>query len=172
MIRPLIRFAADLRRSVPAAALSLALVASATAPGAARADSEDVRRARAALAALGIIAYAIDEANDRDRDRRVVVRPDPPRPHRPVIEPPRAPHVPAGPRAGFLPVECVRANGTPPRDYGTRYDRRIVPIRCLHRSNVRVGTLPRQCRGTAAQTGRGQDVFGFACLRQQGYRFR
>ena len=168
MIAPAARLLADLRRSVPAAALSLSVAVAGLLPAPARADNEDLRRALAALAAIGIIAYAVNESNDRESERRPVCTPQPPRPHRPVIEPPRPPR----PNAGFLPVECVRDNATPPRDFGTRYDRRVVAQPCLRRSNVRIDTLPQQCRGTAYLRGRERPAFGFSCLRQAGYRFR
>ena len=169
MLARLARRAADLRRTVPAAALSLSVAAAAMSPAPARADNDDLRRALAALAALGIIAYAIDERNDRERERERARRPVA------VPEPPRhpAPERPSRPRGpGFLPAACVVENGTRPHEYGTRRDRRVVGERCLRRSNIRIGRLPDACRGTVHIGGRDRPTYGFACLREAGYRFR
>ena len=125
---------------------------SAAAP--ARADSEDLARALAGIAALAIIGKAI---HDRRKDDDVVTR----RTGRgPIIEPRPLPRRVAR-RA--LPAQCLRHAET------DRGPRRVFGARCLERHYRHAHTLPRDC-GRRVWTHRGWRYgYGVRCLRNRGY---
>lgn len=100
----------------------------------------------AALIALGVIASALDDDDDRAerRDRRPTTA------HR---------------RAGIdIPRACVR---------NARQGPRIVLGRCLRERGIRhVRVLPDRCRRQAPRHVAGRFVYRVPCLRHAGYRFR
>ncbi|PRY92806.1 hypothetical protein BCF33_1660 [Hasllibacter halocynthiae] len=163
MIRTLSRWLQAPVRAIPAAALSLSVMAAASAPTPASADRKDIARALAILATVGAIAYAVENAQEDD-GRTLRSLPSPTRP-------------PSGlrsraARSEVLPVSCILANGTHPAAFGTRRDRRVVAEGCLHRARIRLESLPEPCKGEVPVGGRDRPVFGFACLRDAGFRFR
>lgn len=131
-----------------------------TVPSQARADTDDVAKAVAALIALGLIAKAIDDNNDRKRARKT--QPE-------VIT--RAPKPHHGNRYGHrrsakeIPWRCVFNLETAERGY-----RNVVGPRCLRRHAPQV-VLPQACRVTAYTRHGWRPAYGRGCLKRRGYTF-
>ncbi len=153
-------------------ALSLAL---APLPAAAAPDGEDVLKALAGLAVLGIIA---NEINDRDRKRKA--RAQSSRVYDPYrsIEGHRSPRVIEGDirrsgrdhghkhgvRRARLPDQCLRIVET------SRGDRLVYGQRCLSRNYVHARHLPDRCRVTVRTQNRIRPAYGARCLARDGWR--
>lgn len=122
-------------------------------PTAARAN-DHLGKLLVGVVALGIIAAAIDDANDKKRQksqRRVKKNKDHGRINR------RAERF-------VIPSRCVR-------DFRTADGvRRAVGERCVTRNAPRV-SLPSQCRRTLWTDVGIRDVFGRRCLQRNGYVF-
>ena len=142
----------------------------------AQADGDDLARAILGIAAVGIIAKAIDDRNDRRRKNastvgasrlgsveqnsrfggRIIdgrIRP---------YEPESA-HTKRGFKKQPLPQRCLRVVET------ARGDRLAYGARCLNQNFRFASRLPDQCE-TAVRTNRGfRTVFGARCLRRDGW---
>ena len=146
-----------LRKTLIATALSgaLAFTGSAT-PAVAAPDGEDVAKILLGLAAVGIIANALQ--NERERENAAARRrydPAPPRDHGR-----------RGGRGGHwreLPARCEFAVRT------RRGWTEVFGRHCLEREGVRVNRLPDQCE-FRIRTDRGRrTVYGSECLEDYGY---
>lgn len=153
-------------------AAAVAVTGLAAAP--ARADEKDFARALAGIAALAIIAKALDEKSDRDRARR-----DDAYRQRETI--PRDNHVGRGYGYGH------RDDRLHPRPLPDRVSRKTLPGQCLFSVNTRKGEryvfgkrclnhsyahahqLPRSCETRLRGEGKGRDVYSAGCLREHGY---
>lgn len=141
------------------AGVSILLTGFAAAP--ARADSDDVGRALAAIVGLAIVGAAIKDARD-DRKAKPVVR------HKQngwqgrYIE---AQPLPKRVNRKLLPQRCFRTfsnrrgNAVPAFGY-----------RCLSNNYPFINSLPRQCLREAYGQRGVRTVFGARCLRKQGYQ--
>ena len=129
----------------------------------ARADSDDLAKALAGIAALAIVGKII---HDRNEDKRAVTRHNvykPPhhvqRPH-PVKPRPLPPQV----SRRLLPEQCLR------RAEGRHGITRVFGARCLERNYRHVASLPNHC-SEQVWTKRGwRWGYNAHCLRQNGYR--
>ena len=129
----------------------------------ARADANDAAKIIAGIAALALIAKAIDDRNDRKaaRQQHYTHRPQPQHHHQPGLKPRPLPHQAARPG---LPDHCLFTANT------AHGPARVFGARCLQRNYVQANTLPQAC-AQQAWTDRGQRwVYNAACLRNQGYR--
>ncbi|MEM7752040.1 MAG: hypothetical protein AAF230_01435 [Pseudomonadota bacterium] len=151
-------------------ALSLAL----TPMSAAAADRDDVAKALAGLAVLGIIAAA---ANDRDnnRNQRVVTQSITNRqfgtiggnPQRRVI---RGEIIRPGhsnkrqARRAALPDQCLRIIRT------SRGNRAVYGARCLSNNFAQLNRLPRACKAQVRTNNRIRQVYTARCLRRDGWQ--
>lgn len=149
------------RRKLTAALAALAMVgATVTSAPAKAADGEDLARALAAIAALAIIAKAIDDKNDRP-----AYQPPAPPPHVPPYRPPyHHPH-PKPPHHDIrvLPGSCRVAVVDPDRRREVYYlgD-------CLQRAGLY--NLPRACASEVRMNGKRSLVYRDRCLFDRGYR--
>jgi len=132
---------------VAAAATALGLLAGTAIP--ARADNDDLAKALAALAIVGIIAH---QAN-KNRNRPPVYQPYDPYPQ-PQPQPSRAPRVPAA-----CAIEITGNTGT-----ATVYGER-----CL-RSEGFDWRLPQHCARSARIYGQNDRIYSDQCLRDAGFR--
>lgn len=150
-------------------------------PVPARADGEDIAKAIAGIAAVAIIAKAIDDRKDRKSAETTVssttragrfgsIEQDYPYDGRRIIEGTVRPYDDRhGPKAGRgykklpLPESCLRWVDT------GRGDRLAYESRCLDRRYKFASKLPEQCE-TAVRTSRGfREVYGARCLRRDGW---
>lgn len=132
---------------VAAAATALGLLAGTAIP--ARADGDDLAKALAALAIVGIIAQ---QAN-RNRNRPPVYQPYDPYPQ-PQPQPTRAPRVPA-----TCAIEITGNSGTAT----------VFGERCL-RDQGFDWRLPRHCARSARIYGQDDRIYSDQCLRDAGFR--
>ncbi|MXQ08079.1 hypothetical protein GQ651_09510 [Alphaproteobacteria bacterium GH1-50] len=143
-------------------------------PAPASADAEDVARALVGIAAVGIIAKAIDDRKDRREEQtkaaeRHQFRLGPVEQTGRHIEGRIRPYdQPRGKKLGVkkrpLPQECLRWVET------ARGDRLAYGARCLNRNYRHVRHLPDQCH-TLVRTPRGlREVYGARCLEREGWR--
>ena len=123
------------------AAASIMITGFAAAP--ARADSDDTKRALAALLGIAIIGAAIHDAN-KDNDYHA---------HRKQAYPRHRPHAQPGHRPHAQPRHWPHVQ---PRPLPKRVDRKILPSQCLRTIKARGGQKSRE--------------FGLRCLREN-YRF-
>lgn len=136
-------------------AMTVAITGFAAAP--ARADTDDLAKALAGIAALAIIGKAINDRNDRDhvthnqhiyRPHTLHPKPLPQRVHRYA-----------------LPERCIRQLET-----HRGQTRKVFGARCLERHYRHANRLPRNC-ARQIETHRGwRWVYGARCLRENGYR--
>ena len=160
-------------RNTVAAALSFAVL---VLPAPVSADAEDVARVLVGIAAVGIIAKAIDDRKDRDAARaekevadRHQFRLGPIEQTSRRIEGRIRPYAQAparklGVKKRHLPRACLRWVET------ARGDRLAYGARCLDRTYRHARHLPDQCH-TLVQTPRGlHEVYGARCLEREGWR--
>lgn len=131
---------------VAAAATALGLLAGTAIP--ARADNDDLAKALAALAIVGIIAH---QAN-KNRNRPPVYQPQDP--YRPQPQPTRAPRVPA-----TCAIEITGNAGT-----ATVYGES-----CLREQGF-TWRLPQYCARSARIYGQNDRIYSDQCLRDAGFR--
>lgn len=157
-------------------ALVLAAAVAVTGLGAApaQANDRDLARFLAGLAAVGIVAAAINDKQRRDdRARGHVTRQQPYYP--PVVHaPPRhqgyqnhvAPRpLPQKARAAILPSQCLLTVSD------RRGARNVYGANCLQNSNISTARLPDRCALTVVgQQGRGRTAYDAGCLADYGYR--
>ncbi|TNF64746.1 MAG: hypothetical protein EP307_01840 [Rhodobacteraceae bacterium] len=143
-------------------AATIAITGFAAAP--ARADGDDVARALAGIAALALIARAIDKRNDE----RAVARqqhhfqPHKPQYHAPAPIKPRP--LPPQVSRKLLPEQCLRTFDGP---HGQTH---AFGARCLSRNYTFAESLPRQCAEQVwTRQGTGW-AYNARCLRRQGYQ--
>ncbi len=129
---------------VAAAATALGLLAGTAIP--ARADNDDLAKALAAIAIVGIIAH---QAN-KNRNRGSVHQPHQP----PLPQPTRAPRVPS-----TCAIEISGNSGT-----ATVYGER-----CLREEGFDY-RLPKYCARTARIYGQNDRIYSDRCLRDAGFR--
>lgn len=157
------------RRKLTAAIAALAMIgATVTSAPARAAEGDDLARALAAIAALAIIAKAIDDRDDRPAYRPPVHPPHvPPHvpPHRPPYWPPHHPPHPHPPYHDIrvLPGSCRVAVVAPDRRREVYYlgD-------CLRRAGLY--DLPRVCASEVRMNGTRSLVYRDRCLFDRGYR--
>jgi hypothetical protein len=143
------------------AAAALAITGLSAVP--ARADVNDTAKIIAGIAALALIAKAIEDSNDRKaaRQQRYTHRPVQQHYYQPGLKPRPLPHQVARPG---LPDHCLFTAQT------AQGPAHVFGARCLQRNYVQANTLPEAC-AQQAWTDRGQRwVYNAACLRNQGYR--
>jgi hypothetical protein len=121
----------------------------------ARADSDDVARALAAIVGIAIIGAAINDARDDDRVKPVTR-------HKPYVAPRP---LPRRINRKLLPEHCFRVLS----------DRRGAQVpafgrRCLNRNYSAVSSLPRNCLRQAYGHNGLQYAYGARCLRGHGYQ--
>lgn len=133
---------------VAAAATALGLLAGTAIP--ARADNDDLAKALAALAIVGIIAH---QAN-KNRTRAPAYQPYDPYTPQPQPQPTRAPRVPA-----TCAIEIQGNAGTAT----------VFGERCL-RSEGFDWRLPQHCARTARIYGQNDRIYSDQCLRDAGFR--
>lgn len=161
------RFAKLALSGLTALSLSLAPLPAAAAP-----DGEDIAKALAGLAVLGIIATAV---NDRDKRRSSqTVRTIPVQPYDSiegsrVIEgeirrPGDRTTRHNGVRRVALPDRCVRIVST------SRGDRTVYGARCLQRDFIYVNHLPASCKVQVRTNNRIRHAYGARCLRRDGWQ--
>ncbi len=162
--------------SIPAIVASIALASASFMPNAASADGNDLAKAIAGIVAVGIIAKAIDNRNDRGRastttragrlgsieqtfdGRRVIDR------RVRDYEQRKGPKAKRGYKKKALPQACLRVVET------DRRDRLAYGSRCLNRNYRHASKLPVSCE-TVVRTNRGfRTVFGARCLRRDGWK--
>ncbi|MEK6217479.1 MAG: hypothetical protein N2B03_09735 [Boseongicola sp.] len=152
----------------------LAIAGSLVAPAPARADGDDIAKAIAGIAAIAIIAKALDRRKDRDNlttigSRRLgsVERYDGRRTIDGTIrryDNKRGPKARRGYKKHALPRSCLRVVDT------SRGDRLVYGARCVNRNFKFASKLPERCE-TAVRTGRGyRTVYGARCLRRDGWK--
>ena len=138
---------------IVAASVAIAGLAASAAP--ARADSEDIAKALAGIAALVIIGKAIEKQKDREHVSRKQTYPQSYPQPRPL---------PHDVRRKLLPAECLF-------DVRTRHGhQRFFGARCLQNNYRHASSLPRAC--TVQIPARNGWRYGYdpRCLRQSGYR--
>jgi len=160
-------------KKLTATIASLAIAGSLIAPAPARADSAEFARALAGIAAIAIIAKAIDRRNDRDNlttigsrrlgsveqfdGRRVIdgrIR---------QLDNRHGPKARRGYKKHALPRTCLRVVDT------SRGDRLAYGARCVNRNFRFASKLPGSCE-TVVRTRRGfRTVYGARCLRRNGW---
>ncbi len=144
--------------------LAAAMTVTAIGASPARADSEDVAKALAAIAGIAILGKIISDS--RDDDKRVVKK----QVHRPQQHIQRHRHIQPRPlphrvNRKLLPQHCLRS-------FTSRKGHRIQAFgaRCLNRSYAHANRLPDQCL-RSVRTDRGfRHAYGARCLRADGYR--
>ncbi|MEM7718152.1 MAG: hypothetical protein AAF222_03045 [Pseudomonadota bacterium] len=152
-------------------ALSISL---APVPAFAGPDGEDIAKALAGLAVIGLIATAAKDRRSKNSSSRTFTTVDP----FSTIEGSRAPRAVEGRiirpnqrvqrargfRQAALPDRCIRLLST------NRGDRSIYSARCLQRHYVYYNQLPRDCRFQVHGNSRPHIVFGTRCLRRDGWQ--
>lgn len=151
-------------------ALSLALT-----PLPAAADSEDVAKALAGLAVLGIIAAAANDRNKRkEKQTQQRVWQTVPHGHFGSIEGGR--RVIQGEiirpgssnlrqhRRAALPDRCLRIVST------SRGNRAVYGNRCLRNNFAQLNRLPERCRVQVRTDNRVRNAFAARCLRREGWQ--
>ena len=161
-------------KKLTATIAGLAIAGSLFTAAPARADGEDIAKVIAGIAAIAIIAKAIDNRKDRDNvttvgSRRLgsVDQYD----GRRIIdgtirrhENRRGPKARRGYKKQRLPQACLRVVET------RRGDKLVYGSRCLNRKFKFASKLPDRCE-TLVRTGRGfRSVFGARCLRRDGWK--
>lgn len=148
------------------AAASIMITGFAAVP--ARADSDDTKRALAALLGIAIIGAAIHDAN-KDNDYHAQRKQTYPR-HRPHVKPGHRPQVKPRPLPKrvdrkVLPSQCLRTfktrRGHNVREFG---------LGCLRNNYRYVNSLPQRCARTDRTHSGLRHGYGVKCLRAQGYR--
>ena len=134
---------------VAAAATALGLLASTAIP--ARADNDDLAKALAALAIVGIIAHETKKSRERERARAQQHHNPPPQYH---PQPARQPRVPS-----VCAIEISGNSGT-----ATVYGER-----CLRDEGFNF-RLPQYCARTARIYGQSDRIYSDQCLRDAGFR--
>lgn len=134
---------------VAAAATALGLLASTAIP--ARADNDDLAKALAALAIVGIIVNESKKSRERDR-ARAQQHYNPPPQHHP--QPTRQPRVPS--------VCAIEISG----NSGTAI---VYGERCLRDEGFNF-RLPQYCARTARIYGQSDRIYSDQCLRDAGFR--
>jgi hypothetical protein len=134
---------------VAAAATALGLLASTAIP--ARADSDDLAKALAALAIVGIIANESKKSRERERARAQQHYNPPPQYH---PQPTRQPRVPS--------VCAIEISG----NSGTAI---VYGERCLRDEGFNF-RLPQYCARTARIYGQNDRIYSDQCLRDAGFR--
>lgn len=123
----------------------------------ARADSNDLAKALAGIAALAIIGKAISDRKDNNHVTHNYNT------HRPQVIQPRP--LPNRVSRRSLPAHCIRHVET---RHG--HTRRVFGARCLDRNYRFAHQLPRNC-ARQIETHRGwRWVYGARCLRKNGYQ--
>lgn len=152
-----------LHQKVIGTIVGLALVITAASAAPARADSEDVNRALAAIVGLAIVGAAIANANNDDHPRvqtHVYSNPRPRQVQPRHVQPRPLPNVARG---KILPAHCMRhfqVNKGHLRAFGHR---------CLQNNFAGTRYLPAQCHRKIQARGGHRNVYGLRCLRQYGY---
>lgn len=141
------------------AALTAAALAFSTPVPAAAQDGEDLARAIAGLVALGLIAKAIDDHNDRQAAARPTV--EAPRYDIRRFDGPRHERR----RAGPLPDQCLRRVTTADRDR----ERTVYARHCLKRTYAWADRLPEACERRVRTERGARTVYGARCLRRNGF---
>lgn len=153
------------RRKLTAFVAAIAMVgATVTSAPAKAADGEDLARALAAIAALAIIAKAIDDRNDRPPAYQPPSPPVAQPPYRPPYRPPHhPPYHPPYQDIRVLPGSCRVAVVDPDRRRDVYYlgD-------CLQRAGLY--NLPQACASEVRMNGRRSLVYRDRCLFDRGYR--
>ncbi len=134
--------------TVAAAATALGLLASTAVP--ARADNDDLAKALAALAIVGILVN--EQRKSRERERARAQQHHKPHPHH--QQPSRHPRVPS-----VCAIEIAGNSGT-----ATVYGER-----CLREQGFNF-RLPEYCARTARIYGRNDRIYSDQCLRDAGFR--
>ena len=143
-------------KTLSAAALSLTLGLTSLGATATPAQAnDDLAKFLFGALAIGIIAHGINEANANSTAHQPqVAHPQPQRPHRPVITPNRAVHIPASCERQVQIENRVRnAYGAP----------------CLRRNNVPLDRIA-SCAREGTINGRPLTYYTKACLRRAGHR--
>ncbi len=130
-------------------------------------DNNNVAGVIAGIVALGLLAKAIDDHNDRDRARAAAAA----RANSQLSNPPRDTWGRLGgyedrqrARTQRLPEQCLR------RIVTDRGDRNAYSRHCLRRNYARADRLPSSCE-RQVQTQRGpRTVYAARCLKRNGYR--
>lgn len=144
-------------------------------PATAAPDGEDVVKALAGLAVLGIIANQINERDNKRKSTAAKSRVyDPYRsidrqPRNRVIDgtirrPNEHKDVVRGARRTRLPDQCLRIVETAKRD------RLVYGKRCLNRNFVHANQLPERCKLIVRNGNRTRSVYGARCLSRDGWR--
>ena len=164
--------AADMK-ILTATIASLAVAAGLVAPAPARADNDDLAKAILGIAAIAIIANAIDDRNDRKASSTLragrlgsVDRYDRYRDDDGIYRhgKRRGPKARRGYKKHALPRSCLREVET------RRGDRLFYGSRCLNRNFRFASKLPDHCE-TLVRTRRGfRSFFAARCLRRDGWR--
>ena len=148
--------------TVMAAAIAVTTIGAAPA----KAGAKELARFIVGVAALGVIAAAI---NDADRKENRVARQD----HAPVVVPPRHERparleprpLPDRARVTVLPAQCVRQVSD------RRGTRNVFMAGCLERNDVRMSRLPERCEmSVIGQRGHERTAYDARCLSNNGYR--
>ena len=160
-------------KKLTATIASIALAGSLAMPAPAHADTSDVARALAGIAAIALIAKAIDDRRDRKRSSGITAgnlgsyeQYD----GRRVIDGTIRRHDRHLRRGGHgikkhpLPQACLRVIET------SRGDRLAYGARCVNRNFRFASRLPERCE-TVVRTPRGfRTVYGARCLRRDGWK--
>ena len=157
-----------MHRKFIAAVVAAAMLITGLSAAPARADSDDLARALAAIAGLAIVGTVIKNRNDRrDEKRNEVSRgythdPAPRHSLRPKHTVKPRP-LPQRVSRNLLPGDCLRS-------YNTRDGRiRMFNARCLDRNFVHADRLPDRCfREVRTRDGRRRG-YEARCLRDRGY---
>lgn len=145
--------------TVAAAAAAIGLMTAAAAVPARASDGQDLARALAAIAVIGIIAKSLDDKKDQGRPAPVQGRPGHGGPG--WGHPGHGGH--PGHRAAVLPAACAIEIDGPGRRSTTVYSARCLQDRVRAR-------LPGQCQQQIRQRGRTATVYGERCLIDAGFR--
>jgi hypothetical protein len=150
-----------MHRKFIAAAIAATIAITGFAAAPARADGDDVARALAGIAALALIARAIDKRND---ERAVTRQQHNFQPHFNAPAPIKPRPLPPQVSRKLLPEQCLRTFDGP---YGQT---RAFGARCLSRNYTFADHLPRQCAEQVfTRNGTGW-AYNARCLRRQGYQ--
>ncbi len=142
---------------VTALAMAITVVAASAMPTRADDRSDNLAKALAAIAIIGIIAHEAGKNRDDDRPnhpRPNHPQPNYPQPHHPQPEPAYKPRVPA---ACAIEIESGRRNVT------------VYPARCLRDKGFSY-RLPERCARDIRIYGRPDRIYSEQCLRDAGFR--
>ncbi len=134
---------------IAASAVALGLIAASAVPARAETDGQDIGRILFGLAAIALIAKALDKKDDKPKPPVVVVPPKPP--HPPIV---------IGPNR--VPAACAI------EVTGLGRDRIGYTESCLQSYGFR--NLPQNCAVAARIYGRPDRLFPKSCLEKAGYR--